>query len=437
MNFVHVPSDTPASAIDFNPAIMGQNKLCLRSIIGGLRQQDFNTHTLNKTLAAIKSFSESYVRPCGGELLVDSGGYSIIKGEVHPTAIPRFVQCYNTLLRLDACSFDKVFSLDIPWNTRFPEMNTKSRIFDLNDYSIATAREILLDDPDVLDRYSFVWHFKMQDQYEIWKHLYDKHDLNKYIRHRAIGGMVALRDITGISFSPFIGIAYRCLLDYIESQRYDSPFSLHFLGMYLPYDRFTMAVLDVLFSWYLEGDVAVFTSYDSISPLQAPRKSKDVPFFQFQGNQLLALNNLVDAPATTLEMVYTDPTMIQFVREEIERRRNGERLLDANTFAPLSVFSHREVDRYFEHVVNKHGLAEVFFQKWSLTQVNAHFERALVCLGIECPALFTKHLKESIMRNVAITYEFHRWFVDDRSRDGLEERVAVNIRKIRFPGSLS
>lgn len=45
--------------------------------------------------------------------------------------------------------------------------------------------------------------------------------------------------------------------------------------------------------------------------------------------------------------------------------------------------------------------------------------------------------RASIMRNVAITYEFHRWFVDDRSRAGLERLIQDNIRKIGFPGDLA
>ena len=43
--------------------------------------------------------------------------------------------------------------------------------------------------------------------------------------------MVALRGITGIRFSPFIGMAYRCLLDYLDAGRFDQDFTLHFLGM--------------------------------------------------------------------------------------------------------------------------------------------------------------------------------------------------------------
>jgi len=437
MKYVHVASKPKAGRTDYDHAIIAQNKVALYSIIEGMCQDNFNTHTLNAALESIKDYTARYVRPVNGKIYIDSGGYSIIQGAVHPTAVPRFVQCYNTMLRLTPGAFDKVFSLDIPWSKVFPEMNTRRKIMEFNDYALSTARDILLNDPAALERFSFVWHFKMPAQYEIWKALYEKHDLNRIIRHRAIGGMVALRGITGIRFSPFIGMAYRCLLDYLDAGRFDQDFTLHFLGMYLPYDRFEMAILDGLFDRYLEGEAQAVTTYDSINPLQSTRVGKDIPLFEFTGNGLSVHDNLVDAPVATLEQVYGDPDLIGFVKEEIARRRDGRRLKNADSFGPLNIHSHREVNRFFEYVVAEHGLAEVFFQKWSLTAINGHFANVLDALGKANPVLFKDNLRASIMRNVAITYEFHRWFVDDRSRAGLEQLIQDNIRKIHFPGDLT
>ena len=436
MQYVYVASKPSAKVVDYDHAIMAQNKLCLYSIIEGMRQKHFNTHTLNDTWCTIKDYAETYARPVDGEIFVDSGGYSIIQGAVHPSAVPRFVQCYNAMLRLEAGAFDKIFSLDIPWNMEFPEMNTKQKIMELNDYALSTARDILLNDPATLERFSFVWHFKMPAQYAIWDYLYAKHDLNSIIQHRAIGGMVALRGITGIEFSPFIGMAYRCLLDYLDAGRFDRDFTLHLLGMYLPYDRFEMAILDGLFARYLEGEAQVVTTYDSINPLQSTRQGKNIPLFEFTGNGLSVYDNLVDAPVATLEQVYSDPTLIGFVQEEIARRRAGANLKNSSSLGPLNIYSHRQVNHFFEHVVAAHGLAEVFFQEWSLTKINGHFAGVLGTLAKAYPALFTKHICDSIMRNVAITYEFHRWFVDDHTRAGLDTLIQNNIRKIRFPGDL-
>ena len=436
MKYVYVASKPAAMGVNYDRAIMAKNKLCLYSIIEGMRQKHFNTHTLNDTLSTIKDYAESYARPCHGEIFVDSGGYSIIQGAVHPSAVPRFIQCYNAMLRLEAGAFDKIFSLDIPWSIEFPEMNTRQKIMDLNDHALSTARDILLNDPVALERFSFVWHFKMPAQYAIWDHLYAKHDLNRIVRHRAIGGMVALRGITKIKFSPFIGMAYRCLLDYLEAKRFDQDFTLHLLGMYLPYDRFEMAILDGLFGRYLEGDAQAVTTYDSINPIQSTRKGKDIPLFEFTGSGLSVYPNLIDAPAGILDHVYGELKLIGFVQEEIARRRAGGDLINASSLGPLNIYSHRQVNRFFEHVVAAHGLVEVFFQEWSLTRINGHFASVLGRLARTCPALFTAHLRESIMRNVAITYEFHRWFVDGHSRTGLEKLIQANIRKIRFPGNL-
>ena len=437
MKFVTVASKPAAKGVNYDRAIMAQNKLCLFSIIGGMCQHGFNTHTLNDMLSTIKDYAESYARPFGGKMFVDSGGYSIIQGAVHPSEVPRFVQCYNAMLRLEAGAFDKIFSLDIPWSKVFPEMNTRQKIMDLNDYALSTARDILLNDPVALERFSFVWHFKMPAQYSIWDHLYVKHDLNRIVRHRAIGGMVALRGITGIRFSPFIGMAYRCLLDYLDAGRFDQDFTLHLLGMYLPYDRFEMAILDGLFGRYLQGESQAVTTYDSINPLQSTRVGKDIPLFEFTGTELKIYNNLIDAPAGILEHVYVEPELISFVQDEIGRRRAGGKLKNVSTLGPLNIYSHRQVNHFFEYVVAAHGLAEVFFQEWSLTKINGHIAGVLGTLAKSYPALFTASLCDSIMRNVAITYEFHRWFIDDRSRVGLDRLLQANIRKIRFPGDLA
>jgi hypothetical protein len=436
MKYVYVASKPAERGVNYDRAIMAQNKLCLYSIIEGMRQKHFNTHTLNDTLCTIKDYAESYARPCHGEIFVDSGGYSIIQGAVHPSAVPRFIQCYNAMLRLEAGAFDKIFSLDIPLNLGFPEMNTKQKIMELNDYALSTARDILLNDPVALERFSFVWHFKMPAQYAIWDLLYAKHDLNRIVRHRAIGGMVALRGITKITFSPFIGMAYRCLLDYLDAGRFDQDFTLHLLGMYLPYDRLEMAILDELFARYLEGSANALTTYDSINPLQSTRVAKDIPLFEFTGSGLSVYPNLIDAPAGILDHVYSDPKLIGYVQEEIARRRAGGNLINASSLGPLNIHSHREVNRFFEHVVTEHGLAEVFFQERSLTRINGHFASVLDALAKANPVLFKDNLRGSIMRNVAITFKFHRWFINGRSRAALEQLIQEDIRKIRFPDDL-
>lgn len=435
--YVHVASKPQVKGFDYDRAIMPKNKLCLYSIIGGMQQYDFNTHTLHDELMSIQKYAERYVRPVDGEIFIDSGGYSIIQGAVHPKAVPRFVQCYNTMLDLKAGEFDKIFSLDIPWSIEYPEMNTRQKIMELNDYALSTARNILLANAEALERFSFVWHFKMLEQYEIWDHLFEKHDLNKIVRHRAIGGMVALRKIAKIKFSPFIGMAYRCLLDYLDAGRFDLDFTLHFLGLYLPYDRFEMTILDGLFARYLEGEAQAVTTYDSINPLQSTREGKDIPLFEFTGSGLTVYNNLTDAPAGILDHVYGEPKLIGHVQEEIARRQSGARLQQASSLGPLNIYSHRQVNHFFEHVVATHGLADVFFQESSLTTINGHFRSVLGTLAKSYPALFTKHICASIMRNVAITFEFHDWFVDDRSRAGLEALILSNIRKIGFPGRLA
>jgi len=198
-----------------------------------------------------------------------------------------------------------------------------------------------------------------------------------------------------------------------------------------------MAILDVLFARYLEGEAQAMTTYDSINPLQSTRVGKDIALFEFTGDGLSVYDNLVDAPAATLDHVYGNAGLFGSVQEEIARRRSGARLQQASSLGPLNIYSHRQVNHFFEYLVATHGLAEVFFQEWSLTKINGHFAGVLGKLAKAYPSLFKKHTCDAIMRNVAITYEFHRWFVDDRSRVGLDTLIRANIRKIGFPGSLA
>jgi hypothetical protein len=51
----------------------------------------------------------------------------------------------------------------------------------------------------------FVWHFKMMEQFAIWKYLYTHLEMDRFVRNHAIGGLVGLKKATHVPFTPFTG----------------------------------------------------------------------------------------------------------------------------------------------------------------------------------------------------------------------------------------
>ena len=92
----------------------------------------------------------------------------------------------------------------------------------------------------------FVGQFLRNDQYEVWNKLYREFELYSVFKNRAIGGMVSSRRYFHNVPSPFIGIAYRYLFDFLKFKQKDD-LTIHFLGIYLPQDRFTIILLEKLF----------------------------------------------------------------------------------------------------------------------------------------------------------------------------------------------
>lgn len=146
------------------------------------------------------------------KLFIDSSGYSVISGDVLPRDVRILIECYHYFLEEYKSLYHKILSLDIPVFLKFPEYNTKKIIYDYNYESIRKSKEQLQKDPELYNKFIYVWHFKIREQFDIWKDIYntffaDDYNLNKF----AIGGLVGLRGVTGIKFSPFIAPIYRLL----------------------------------------------------------------------------------------------------------------------------------------------------------------------------------------------------------------------------------
>ena len=133
MEYVHVGSGRGPPYIEEAIARNAPNRLV--SLIGGLRQKEFGYDTLQKVSEDIVNYRKQYIEPFGRTLYVDSGGYSIIKGDIRPQDTSKANGCYQKYLETERNSYDYIFSLDIPVNLKYPSFNTRENLYRFNKTS--------------------------------------------------------------------------------------------------------------------------------------------------------------------------------------------------------------------------------------------------------------------------------------------------------------
>jgi hypothetical protein len=434
---------TTEKMIDFSPLTIHKAKNFLISIIDGLNQKNFGLNTLQYSIKDIIFFKNKYSNIPGYKLFIDSGGYSIIVGDVNPSDIPKFIDCYIYYLESQIDVYDYIFSLDIPVFLNYPTYNTKQNIYQLNKLSLSRSLQILNKYPDLKDKIYFIYQFKIKGQYEIWDKLYEELELKNYVKCWGIGGLVGMRGIlrndpnsNDINFSPFIALTFRCLYDYSHALNQDF-FKLHILGIYIKYDRFQIIILEKLFKLYLQHNNVLLT-YDSINYFRtAELKIKNLEIYTIIGEDIIKYNSILDVPMEVLKLVYTN-TDIDYLSNmlfELSRLKTSTNLLNIDTFVPLNVFSNLQIDKFFEMIINKYKIIELFSSQ-NYEIFNRKLISILTHLNTKYSFLFTPKLVKCISENLRITYIFHLWWTKDRTKLKLDKLVNDFINKINFPGEL-
>ncbi len=433
MRYVYVADSavTGKDSSGLGTAITRLSRDCLYSLIGGLRQSGFGVHTLTDVAMKIREFRSRHILPNGGRQYTDSGGYSIIRGDVPPQAVRRFIKCYNLYVENETAHFERLFSLDIPFSRKHEALNTRSALLDFNRESLADLRELLERSPGLRDKLFFVWHFKMASQYAIWRQLYRELELGRFITHRAIGGMVGMRGVTKKAFSPFTPMAFRCLLDFLNDNPGEKEFRLHFLGMYIPYDRFQIALLEKLFQGWLGDGVRVAMSYDSINFAHTARMNKQEPVRHLDGEALVSFPRVWDVDMGVLHHVYGPA--VDYALSEIALRKQGKKLQDCNAFGPLAIHSNLCLDRFFAQVIERYGLADLLAKGSSPTVILGKGGGMLRDLAAAHPDVFTPSMVKSVQENLEITAVYAQWFRGSRDSDDLEYRMGQFITMCGFP----
>lgn len=446
-NLTGVATVTNHKKTDYNKQIIRQTKQALISIIGGLSQTNFDHSTLGVAIKNIREYKEAYIDTVpGSELYMDSGGYSIIVGDVNPTDIGRFIYYYNYYLETERDVYDYMFSLDIPIFLNYPQYNTYDHIYKYNKQSLSASKDVLIKYPEIQDKFYFINQFKIAAQYDIWTKLYKELELKKYIKNYAIGGMVGLRgilrnnpDSTDILFSPFTAIGYRSFFDYINSDSVDNDFRLHHLGVYIKYDRFHIAFLERMFQRYrteLAGEAScaqqMFLTYDSVNYMRtAQLKCKELIIYDFNGTGLTTHPNIQTLPDNILRDIYNDEYDDMMV--DMTNLKAGNRLDNIDTFTAANVYSHKNLDAFFEYIINKYDLVNEFFNATNWETLSKKLTVILLTLKANDPTIFNPKMIKCITENLRLTYIFHHWYQNDRSEKKLNELVNAFINKIGFP----
>ena len=130
--------------------------------------------------------------------------------------------------------------------------------------------------------------------------------------------------------------------------------------------------------------------------------------------------------------LYINDIYYNNVCSEIDRRKSDKPLDNTNVFAPLSIYSNVIIDRFFEHIIEKEDLIDFFKDSISVDHVSIKFKKVFKKLVKEYPLIFTTALTREIIKNLQITFEFHKWYRDKRDKDSLHNLVLGFIKIINI-----
>lgn len=454
MQYVHVLAgfNEKTRDKDTQEATLRQAGSVLFSLAGGMKQKNFGLDTMIPLIDRIRNLKNNYISKLdNGRIFVDSGGYSIIVGDIHPDDTRKAIGCYHYYLKEESNIYDAIFSLDIPTSPKYPEFNTKENIYNYNKISLTESSKVLTSSQNITKKFFFVWQFKMIDQYQIWNKLYDELKLNNVIKNRAIGGMVSLRDPengVNIDFSPFTAMSYRCLFDYINAGDFRTDFRLHMLGINIAYDRFQIALLEKLFKRYLEEYDCknVLLTYDSFNyTKKVYLAGKDLGVFSFDGKDIVYYPHPRKVPDLVLRGVYLTDQMFNKIKQEQFNIEEFKYFDDINSFVPLSVYSNMCLDRFFEHIIDKYEIVDKIFKysdnviplKNEIEDILQELQLEHSKLSKQYKSLFTDSMIKSIKSNIRWTLKFHKWYTGSRTYESLNDLIYQFINEINFPHSLA
>ena len=408
----------------------------LISLIDGLRSTGFGLNTLIKTANNIEKLHKRFI---GGDRkwFIDSGGYSIIVGDVSPRDMSKFMDCYNYYLENFAeTNCDYILSLDIPILLKYPEYNTVKYIRDMNYLSGTKSKKILAANPKLYDKFIFIWQFKTPKQYKIWNEYYNDifKDCNE-LKHFAIGGQVGLRGITGIDFSPFIGCCYQ-IADILYEKNLPCESILHLLGIYGLHDRFLMGILDRLFNnYYFKGrQNSVKITFDTINHLVSGLyKVRELKSIIIEDSKIIYdYNHLI---IDKFHLLIEDASTVKEVQLNLQNIVDNTRIGDTTLVATLEVIKNQMFNRIMDAAIDQYQIVEMFLAAGNYNKFKNQFTPIYLKLEKDFPYIFANRLAKTLI-NFQYLFAFHGWWEAGRDPQRLSTMMTKFISLIGFPSDL-
>ena len=439
MKHVVVGSSGDLSSKQIVPSILN-NKIAgngLYSLIDGFKGNNIDSRSIGHTANKIEDYRNSISLPANAKIYIDSAGYSFIKGDLAPANLDLAISLYHSFFQLKSDYYDFIFSLDIPYSLKFKHFNTKKNIYNYNQISIRQSIQVLKNKPELAEKFHLIYHFKTEAHYDIWQQLFKQSSVAEYVKCRAIGGMVSIKKVAGISIAPFVATTFQCLWDFLNSPFKDEVFRLHFLGINVAYDRFVIAFLERLFRSYLGASDKVVFTYDTIKFKRAAMYFPDY-IYEFDGKVLHAHDPL-SIPCSMYQKIYQGYGNVALqAQDDLVRKAAGQGHLVQAGMAPLTISSELAVDQFFEFVIQKYQMVDIMLSSRNIVHFKKEFNQSLSEALAEYPHIFGVQMSQSIKDSMAHVCKFHRWYTDKYEPQSLDQMSREFIKlAIHFPKCLT
>ena len=434
--YVHTTSDIITRGVAKN-VIRPYTKKYLFSLINGLNNENFGFNTIDKIAIEVKRFYDDLYPD--EIMFVDSAGYSIIIGDINPKMINPFIEAYCHFLE-NYCEThtDYMYSLDIPIFLKHPDFNTYSNLYKRNRRSNQLMKHVLDKNPALYNKLVYVYQFKISEQYDIWNRIYDEFWVNETrLKHFAIGGLVSVRGVTGIKFSPYIGMLYK-LLHLIANKNLKEESILHILGIYGIHDRFHLMFLQKLFNdiYLKDHDCKIQLSYDTINYFVSGLfKIRDLDSI-IPGNNGSYICDLNDNLIEEMHKIILYPDALQAIKDNIKCLHNKSALLDTRVYCYLNVVRQLITDQIMREVINKHDLINQFLQFDNFNSLKNNLRPLFLNIEKQYPYVF-KNYTDKILNNFKWIHAFNGWWMSGRNEDRLEKGIELFINQINFPKAIN
>lgn len=426
-NYVHVVKDTDLVAERIRKLLFPYIDNYLYSLFNAFSESHtFGYNNIDKISHKIKTCYD-ILDSVDKKLLIDSGGYSIIKGQVNSRECIKFIQCYDYFLKKhsDLCHY--IFSLDVPIFVKEPAMNTAQNIYKFNKASYGLSKKTLDQQPDLYDKFIFVWQFKLQKQFRVWRQIFDEtFSDEKRLHHFAIGGMVRLRQITKIKFSPFIGMAYK-ILKLIYDRDLPKTSIMHMLGVFQGDNRFIIYFLDRLFNqvYLKDKQCKIKSTYDTMNFIyNGLHEAREMIFLEAFPNGILDLPKYVK-----------DESIRQSIEIDIENVKSGQTINDLRLFGSMYMLYVHIVNEQMQKVIDDYGLVDIFINAANFYQFKNNLIPILDAAAQQYPLAFTG-LASKVFESFRWIHAFHSVWENNKSMTAIDKGIEKMISVINFPYDL-